>query len=131
MQTQNPFFDDLARMMSGAMGVASGMREEMEARFREMFENAASRMDMVSREEFEAVKAMAAKAREENEALARRVAELEKAAGPAKRAGKSGGGAKSAAAGTARARKPATKTAATRPADKPEGGTPPGGVTGG
>src|SRR5690606_14133794 len=79
MQTQNPFFDDLARMMSGAMGVASGMREEAEAQFRQLFENATSRMDLVRRDEFEAVKAMAAKAREENEVLAQRLAELEKA----------------------------------------------------
>lgn len=106
MQTQNPFFDDLARMMSGAMGVAAGMREEMEGRFRQMFESTAARMDLVSREEFEVVKAMAAKAREENDALTKRVAALEAALGGAPKA-KAGTRRSTAAkaAGTSRTRK--------------------------
>ncbi len=115
MQTQNPFFDDMARMMSGAMGVASGMREEMEQRLRQMMENATSRMDLVSREEFEAVKAMAVKAREENEALAKRVAELESAlkAKPAARSAPKKTAAKSSTkSGATRSRKASTaKTA--------------------
>ncbi|MEX2630727.1 MAG: accessory factor UbiK family protein [Tistlia sp.] len=114
MQTQKPFFDDIARMMSGAAGVASGMREEVEQRFRQMFESTASRMDLVSREEFEAVKAMAAKAREENEALAKRIAALEKAP-KAKAATARKGAAKPGNA--ARSRKtPAAKAAAAKSA---------------
>jgi BMFP domain-containing protein YqiC len=77
MQSQNRFFDDMARVASGAMGALGGMRGEIEARFRDQLERVLAGMDLVSREEFEAVKAMAAKLREEQEALLRRVAALE------------------------------------------------------
>lgn len=77
MQTQNRFFDDLARVATGALGALSGVRSEVEARLREQLENLLAGMDLVSRDEFEAVKAMAAKARSEQEDLARRVVELE------------------------------------------------------
>jgi BMFP domain-containing protein YqiC len=77
MQTQNRFFDDLARVAAGAMGTLSGMRSEVESRVREQFERVLAGMDLVSRDEFEAVKAMAAKARSEQEDLQRRVTELE------------------------------------------------------
>lgn len=77
MQTQNKLLDDLARVASGAIGVAAGMREEVEARLRDQFERVLARMDLVSREEFEAVKAMAVKAREEQEVLSERLAALE------------------------------------------------------
>lgn len=77
MQTQNRLLDDLARVAGGALGVASGMRSEIEARLREQFERILSQMDLVTREEFDAVKAMAAKAREEQERLEERVAALE------------------------------------------------------
>src|SRR3954447_25788243 len=77
MQSRNPIFDDLARVAAGAVGAISGMRGEVEARFRDQFERILAGMDLVSREEFEAVKAMAAKAREEQEILSRRIAELE------------------------------------------------------
>ena len=77
MQTQNRFFDDLARVAAGAMGTLSGMKSEVESRVREQFERVLAGMDLVSRDEFEAVKAMAAKARSEQEDLANRVAELE------------------------------------------------------
>ncbi|MBV8491954.1 MAG: accessory factor UbiK family protein [Alphaproteobacteria bacterium] len=77
MQSQNRFFDDMARVAAGAMGALSGVRGEIEARFRDQFERILAGMDLVSREEFEAVKAMAAKAREEQEVLAQRIAELE------------------------------------------------------
>src|SRR5436309_13269807 len=77
MQSQNRFFDDMARVASGAVGALSGVRGEIEARFRDQLERILAGMDLVSREEFEAVKAMAAKAREEQESLQRRVAELE------------------------------------------------------
>ena len=83
MQTQNRLLDDLARVASGAIGVAAGMRGEIEARLREQFEKILSQMDLVSREEFEAVKAMAAKARAEQEDMATRLAELEQALGEA------------------------------------------------
>lgn len=79
MQTQNRLLDDLARVASGAIGVAAGMRAEVEARLREQFERVLSQMDLVTREEFDAVKAMAAKARAEQEDLAERLAALEKA----------------------------------------------------
>ena len=77
MQTQNRFFDDLARVAAGAMGALSGMRSEVETRIREQLERVLAGMDIVSREEFEAVKAMAAKARSEQEDLHKRVAGLE------------------------------------------------------
>ena len=79
MQTQNKLLDDLARVASGAIGVAAGMREEVESRLRDQFERVLGRMDLVTREEFDAVKAMAVKAREEQEALSARVAALEAA----------------------------------------------------
>ena len=81
MQTQNRLLDDLARMAGGALDVAAGMRAEVESRLREQFEAMLARMDLVTREEFDAVKAMAAKAREEQEQLAERVAALEAALG--------------------------------------------------
>jgi BMFP domain-containing protein YqiC len=80
MQSQSRFFDDLARVAAGAVGTLSGMRGEIESRLREQLERVLAGMDLVTREEFEAVKAMAAKARAEQEDLARRVAELEAAA---------------------------------------------------
>ena len=77
MQTQNRFLDDLARVAAGALGTISGVKSEVESRLREQFERVLAGMDLVSREEFEAVKAMAAKARAEQEDLARRFAALE------------------------------------------------------
>lgn len=79
MQTENRLLDDLARVAGGALGVAAGMRSELEARLREQLERILGRMDLVTREEFDAVKAMAVKAREEQEALAERLAALEAA----------------------------------------------------
>jgi BMFP domain-containing protein YqiC len=77
MQSQSRFFDDLARVAAGAVGTLSGVRSEIETRLREQLERVLAGMDLVTRDEFEAVKAMAAKARSEQEDLARRVAELE------------------------------------------------------
>lgn len=77
MQSENRFFDDIARVASGAMGAVAGLRSEMEALFKQRFERLLADMDLVQREEFDAVKAMAAKARTEQEALAERVAALE------------------------------------------------------
>jgi BMFP domain-containing protein YqiC len=77
MQSQNRFFDDVARVASGAVGALSGVRGEIEARIRDQLERLLAGMDLVDREEFEATKAMAAKAREEQELLLRRVEALE------------------------------------------------------
>ena len=85
MQTDNRLIDDLAKVAASAVGVAAGMREEVEARVRHQFERVVEGMELVSRDEFEAVKAMAAEARAENERLAARLAALEAAAGGAKR----------------------------------------------
>ena len=77
MQSQSRFFDDLARVAAGAAGAISGVRGEIEARARDQLERVLAGMDLVSREEFEAARAMAAKARDEQEKLLRRVEELE------------------------------------------------------
>jgi BMFP domain-containing protein YqiC len=77
MQSQSRFLDDLARVAAGAMSTLSGVKGEVESRLREQLERVLAGMDVVSREEFEAVKAMAAKARAEQEELAKRVADLE------------------------------------------------------
>ncbi len=77
MQSQNRFFDDLARVASGAVGTLTGIKGEVETRLREQLERVLAGMDLVSREEFEAVKAMAAAARAEQEDLAKRLVELE------------------------------------------------------
>jgi BMFP domain-containing protein YqiC len=77
MQSQNRFFDDLARVAAGAAGAFTGVRDEVQSRLRDQLERALAGMDLVTREEFEAVKAMAAKARAEQEDLAKRLAALE------------------------------------------------------
>ena len=77
MQTRNRLLDDLARVANGAAGVATGMREEIEALVQQRVERVLSRLNLVTREEFEAVKAMAAKARSEQEALEKRIRDLE------------------------------------------------------
>ncbi len=79
MQTENRFFDDLARVASGAFGAVAGLRTEAETLVRQRFERLLADMDLVRREEFEAVKAMASRARSEQEDLAIRVAALEAA----------------------------------------------------
>lgn len=77
MQSQNRLFDDLARVFGGAAGVASDVRAEAEGRLRTHLEKMLAGMDLVTREEYEVVEAMAAKARAEQEDLAERVAALE------------------------------------------------------
>jgi BMFP domain-containing protein YqiC len=74
MQTDNPLLDDLARVASGALGALTGMRGEIEARIRDQLERVLARMDMVTREEFDAVPA---KARAEQDRLLERIAALE------------------------------------------------------
>ena len=77
MQTENRLFDDLARMANGAINTLSGVREEFESRLRERVERWLVEMDMVPREEFEAIKELAQKARAEQEDLTAKVAVLE------------------------------------------------------
>jgi BMFP domain-containing protein YqiC len=76
-QTTNRFFDEMARLMNDAAGVASGVRREFETVFRNQADRILRDLDVVKREEFEAVKEMARLAREESEALQARVAALE------------------------------------------------------
>ncbi len=76
-QTTNRFFDEVARLMNDAAGVASGVRREFDTLFRTQAERILNDLDVVKREEFEAVKEMARLAREENEALKARIAALE------------------------------------------------------
>lgn len=73
----NKFLDDFARLMTDMAGTAQGMRREVETAFQHQAERFLSGMDLVKREEFEAVREMAVKAREENDALAKRIEELE------------------------------------------------------
>ena len=80
MQSQNRMLDDLVKMLNGAAGTVAGMGREAEGGFRDKMRDWVGGLDMVSREEFDAVKAMAAAARDENEALGRRIAALEGAA---------------------------------------------------
>lgn len=77
-QTTNRFFDELAKMMTDAAGAAQGMRREVETMMKAQGERILREMDVVRRDEFEAAKAMAQRAREENETLQARVAALEK-----------------------------------------------------
>ena len=77
MQSQNPLFADLAKLLNSAAGTVAGVSREAREGARERFREAMGGLDFVSREEFDAVKDMAAKAREENEALAARIAALE------------------------------------------------------
>lgn len=97
MQSENRFFDDLAKMVNGIAGTVAGAGREAEAAMRDRAKEFVGRMDFVSREEFEAVKQMAATARAEAEALKARLDKLEGAAKPA----------------------PASKTAAPKAAAKP------------
>ncbi|MFW5835032.1 MAG: accessory factor UbiK family protein, partial [Pseudomonadota bacterium] len=66
MQTRNPMLDDLAKVASGALTTLGGVREEIENRVKERLERFAAEMELVTREEYDAVRAMAVKAREEN-----------------------------------------------------------------
>ena len=76
-QTSNRFFDEVARLMNDAAGVAQGIKREVDTMFKTQAEKWLRDLDLVKREEFEAVKDMARLAREENEALKTRVAALE------------------------------------------------------
>ena len=116
MQTENRLLDDLARMANWALNTLSGVREEIESRVRERVERMLADMDMVPREEFEAVRVMAQIARTEQEDLAGRVAELERRlsglSGTVQPAAAKSASAKPAAARSAAPKKP--KPAVTR-----------------
>ena len=71
------FFDDLARVMTSAAGAAQGVRNELDTLFRTQAERVLNDLDVVQRDEFDAVREMAIKAREENEALKEQIAALE------------------------------------------------------
>lgn len=108
MQSQNRFFDDISKVLNGLAGTVAGVGREAEAGARERAKEWFGGMDFVSREEFEAVKEMAAKARAEADALKKRIDALEKGnATPAKKPA-----AKPAAARKAVPRKPAARKAA-------------------
>jgi hypothetical protein len=94
-QTSNRIFDEMARLMNDAAGVAQGVRREFDTLFRTQAERILRELDVVKREEFEAVKEMAQLAREENEALKSRIEALENkpAAKPAGKALKKAKGA--------------------------------------
>ena len=77
MDNKNKIFDDLSQLMTNAMGVAQGAKEEAETAMKSMMDRWLADRDFVTRDEFEAVRAMAQKAREENEALRARLDALE------------------------------------------------------
>ena len=77
MQSRNKILDDISQLMTNAMGVAQGAREEAETAAKSMVDRWLADRDFVTREEFEAVRAMAQKAREENRALLLRIEALE------------------------------------------------------
>lgn len=79
MQTDNRFFDDIARAANGALGALSGVRGEIEAQLRGILDRWLKSQNLVTREEFEVVKEMASRARSENETLTARIAALEAA----------------------------------------------------
>jgi BMFP domain-containing protein YqiC len=81
--TQSRFFDEMAKLMTNAAGAAQGLRREVDTLVQSQLERVLNGMELVKREEFEAVKAMAQKAREENDALAARLAALEAKLGAA------------------------------------------------
>ena len=97
MQSQNRMFDDFVKMMNGAAGTFAGMTREAEAGFRERMREWIGGLDMVGRDEFEAVKAIAVAAREESQALKARVEALEAAAAVKPRKRPNAGPAKGAA----------------------------------
>jgi len=86
MQTRNKVLDDISHMFTNAMGVAQGAKDEANTAMKSWFDRWMAERDFVSREEFDAVRAMAQKAREENEALKTRLDALEAKAAPKKKA---------------------------------------------
>ena len=87
MQSRNKFFDDMSQLMTNAMGVAQGAKTEAETAMKGFIDRWMADRDFVTREEFDAVRAMAQKAREENATLEARILALEAAAGGKKKGG--------------------------------------------
>ena len=87
MQTRNKILDDVAQLMSNAMGVAQGAKTEAETAMRGFVDRWLAERNFVTREEFDAVRAMAQKAREENEVLKARLDAVEAAAGSRRKGG--------------------------------------------
>jgi BMFP domain-containing protein YqiC len=87
MQSRNKFFDDMSQLMTNAMGVAQGAKTEAETAMKGFIDRWMADRDFVTREEFDAVRAMAQKAREENATLEARIATLEAAAAGGKKKG--------------------------------------------
>lgn len=77
MQTRNKIMDDISQLMTNAMGVAQGAKDEAETAMKSLMDHWLADRDFVTREEFDAVRTMAQKAREENEALKARIEALE------------------------------------------------------
>ncbi|MGO1078637.1 accessory factor UbiK family protein [Inquilinus sp. CA228] len=121
MPFDTKLIDDLVRVATGAFGAVAGVREEARTRLREQFEHILSRLDVVTREEFEIVRALAQRAREEQELLTARVAALEAAATPAAKPAAKPAASKRAApaAVTETGGRPARKAKAAPPAAKP------------
>lgn len=118
MKPDSKFLDDLSRLAAGAMGGIAGARDEVEAQLRQRVERVLLRMDMVTRDEFEAVRAMAVMARQQQEQLAERLAALEAGqTSPSGRAKRT----KAAPAGTARAKRAAPRAAKSMPGTKTSG----------
>jgi BMFP domain-containing protein YqiC len=101
MQSENKMFDDLVKMVNGVAGTMAGVGREAESSMRERMREWIGGVDFVGRDEFEAVKAMAAAARDENEILKARIAALE-----AKVGGPAAGATKARASGPGSSKKP-------------------------
>lgn len=120
-QTSNRFYDRFAQLMNDAASVAQGVRREATTMFKSQAERMANDMDLVKREDFDAVKEMAQKAREENEALKARIAALEAKLGGASTAKKSSSSRSTGATGRTTRSRASTKT--TQKSAKSGGGT--------
>ena len=125
MQVDNKLLDDLARVAAGAAGAVTGLRDEVEAQMRQRMERLLAHMDVVTREEFEVVRELAANARREQEALAatvtaleRRIAELE--GGAPKAAAKAAPRTVAKRPAASKTRKPAKKSATAKKDDTPD-----------
>jgi len=101
-QTSNRMFDEFAKLMNDAAGVAQGARREVETMFRSQMERFVADMDLVKREDFDAVKDMASRAREENEDLKARIEALEAKSGATAKPAKPAARKKPAARSTAK-----------------------------
>ena len=128
MQSRNKVLDDLAQLMTNAAGVAQGMRVEAETAMRSLFERWMNEANLVTREEFDAVRDMAVKAREENERLEARVAALEaQVAQPS--GAKSGGRKASASRSSGTAKSSGTKSSGGKSSGGKSSGAKGGGAT--